>query len=543
MDKSVKKEWIRLDNGNLIMFLHHHLPFLQAKSKVEWNALGDFLLFLDKVITSNSISSSLLFKVSRKEIAKVNTGKYFNIYLENFFIDSRFYFSLKNHNKVKTYYTLHYLSHFIKTVQEYLISKMGIEEYLMPLKLNLTDVIEKDAYSVSFNKSKFIDKTIVELENLVSENTSLIDTTRKTHPIVLTSNYIQTQVDSFLSIFKQKDLIDFYGFTEREARKAVICTKLLTFETRKDTKQTKVFSKRDLKNEITTKIVLNKDEIDKLLAETSIDSLELLSLNTLKQYYVDNSNFVVYKEANIRLYTPLSANIFDFQGSSKILRKKLFKGLWQYDLNVAAPTILYQLFKRYFPTRHLKTLVSYIKDRNTFRYECTEYLIATFGDDNKEKVYNDIKEVITALFYGANILNPRSELSLSLDKRKSLIENMPMFKELITETNILFNDLYDYYITNCKEDDKINVDSRCLINLYEKNNYDKLEKRSKAAILSSVYFFYERTILEIVRDKHPDLTLMIHDGFIIPHKIDNTKLEVDIYNKLKFNMQYTEEQL
>lgn len=538
----IEKEWLRLNNGNLIMFLHHHLPFLQAKTKVEWNALKDFLLLLDRVITSNKHPINIIFRMSKEDIAKFNTGKYFNTYLESFFIDSRFYFSPKKSNKAKTYRTLEYLSHFIRKAQEHLINKMGIEEYLMPLKINLTDAIEKDAYSVVLNKSKFIDMTIVEVENLVNENAPLVDNIRETHPIIFTPNYIQTQANSFVNIFKQKDLIDIYNFTERESRKAVLCTKSFTFEIRKDTKQTKVFSKSDLKNEICTKIVLNKEEVDKLLVETSFDYLTLSSINALKQYYVDNSNFVVYKEANIRLYTPLRANIFDFQGCSRVLRKKLFTGLWQYDLNAAAPSILYQLFKRYFSTRHLKTLASYIKDRNTFRHKCTEYLMSTFDDDNKDKVYGDIKEVITALFYGANILNPRSELSLSLDKRKSLIENVSMFKELITETNILFNDLYDYYITNCKEYDRINVDG-CLINLYEKNNYDKLEKRSKAAILSSVYFFYERTILEIVRDKHPDLTLMIHDGFIIPHKIDNTKLEVDIYNKLGFNMQYTEEQL
>ncbi|MDD2291625.1 MAG: hypothetical protein PHV52_05065 [Aliarcobacter sp.] len=541
MNKSLKeKEWVRLNNGNLIMFLHHHLPFLQAKSKVEWNALGDFLLFLDKIITSNSDSSRLSFKVPRKEIAKFNTGKHFNTYLEHFFVDERFYYTLKKSNEVKNYCTLMYLSEFIKEAQKYLIDIMGIEEYLTPLKINLANVIEKDTYSIPFNKFKFLNMELVEIGNLVSENSPLSDSIRKTHPIILTPNYIQTQVDSFVSVFKQKDLINFYGFTEREARKAVLSVKSFTFETKKDTKQTKVFSKSDLKNEIYTKVVLNKDEVSKLLVETSIDSLTLSSIYALKQYYVDNSNFAVYKEANIRLYTLLRANIFDFQGCTRELRKKLFKGLWQYDLNVAAPTILYQLFKEHFPTRHLKTLVNYIKDKNTFRYECAEYLMTTFEYD-KDKAYADVKELITALFYGATALNPRSELSLSLDKRKSLIENVPMFKELITETNILFNDLYGYYITNCKED-KINLDG-FLINIYKKDKKGRLVKKSKASILSSVYFFYERTILEIVRNKYEDLTLMIHDGFIITHKIDKRELEIEIYNKLGFMVNYSEEQL
>lgn len=543
MNKSVKeKEWVRLNNGNLIMFLHHHLPFLQAKSKVEWNALRGFLLVLDRVITSNNHPNNIIFRMSKEDIAKFNTGKYFNTYLESFFIDSRFYFSPKKSNKAKTYRTLEYLSHFIRKAQEYLINKMGVEEYLMPLKINLTDAIEKDAYTVLLNKSKFIDMTIVDVENLIKENTYLIDTIRKTHPIIFTRNYVQTQVDSSVSVFKQKDLIDFYGFTEREARKAVLSTKSFTFETRKDTKQTKVFLKSDLKNEICTKIVLNKDEVDKLLAENTVDSLTLSSIYALKQYYVDNSNFAVYKEANIRLYTPLRANIFDFQGCSRVLRKKLFTGLWQYDLNAAAPSILYQLFKRYFPKEHLKTLVSYIKDRNAFRYECTRHLMDAFEGENKDKIYDNVKEVITALFYGANILNPKSGLALSLEKRKFLIENVAMFKELIAETNILFNDLYKYYIENFKEDDKIKL-GKHLINLNKKNKKGKLVAKSKASILSSVYFFYERTILEIVRLNHPDLTLMIHDGFIIPHKIDNTKLEVEIYNQLGFMMQYSEELL
>lgn len=167
-DKSMsEKEWVRLNNGNLIMFLHNHLPFLQATSKVEWNALKGFFRLLDYVLTKNNTDDQIRFKMSKKKMSEYGTGKHFNKYLEAFFIDEKFYYTTEL-NEAKTYYTLDFLSNFIINSQKYLIKSMGIDDYMKPIKVDFNTPLIKKAYSVIFSQSSLLDKSHIFLTTLES---------------------------------------------------------------------------------------------------------------------------------------------------------------------------------------------------------------------------------------------------------------------------------------------------------------------------------------------------------------------------------------
>ena len=401
-DKSDKK-WVHLKNGNLIMFLHHHLPFLQATSKVQWNALRGFFRLLDDVFTKNNTNNEIRFKMSKKRMSKYGTGKHFNNYLEAFFIDERFYYSTDS-NEPKTYFTLYFLSDFIISSQKYLIKKMGIDDYMTPLKIDFNTPIIKKAYSVIFSQSSLLDKSCIDVTKLKAfANVFNSDLVRENHPIVTDKKYIDSQLDSDLKILKQADLVSFYGFTDREARSENQEEEIYTFNTKKDVFKPKLHSLSSLKNEIYTKITLDKDAVNNLPNEAiNKNSLELILFYNIKHYYVEKTNYLIYKEVSKRMYALSESNIINFQGLSKAIREKLFKGFWQYDLEAAAPAILCQIYKKFYPTESIDILENYIKNRNVLRVECAKYLVKEFNMIYKD-AYKNVKEFINALFYGTNI--------------------------------------------------------------------------------------------------------------------------------------------
>ena len=541
-DKS-KKEWIQLKNGNLIIFLHHHLPFLQATSKVQWNALKGFFKLLDVVFTKNNTNDEIRFKMSRKNIAKYGTGKHFNKYLEAFFIDENFYYGTDS-NEPKTYFTLYFLSNFIISSQKYLIKKMGIDDYMRPLKIDFNTPIIKKAYSVIFSQSSLLDKSCINITKVMFDagvyNRDLV---RDNHPIVTDVKYIDSQLDSDLKILKQADLVSFYGFTDREAREKSQKGEIYTFDTKKDVFKPKLLSLSSLRNEIYTRIVLDATEVDKLLNESiNKHSLKLILFYNIKHYYVENTNYLVYKEVSKRMYALSQSNIINFQGLSKDIRQKLFKGLWQYDLEAAAPTILCQIYKKFHPTKSIDILESYIKNRNALRIGCAKYLVKKFSMVYKN-AYKNVKELINALFYGADIDNKYSTVALGYQERQALKENVTVFKDFLAETQQFSKGIYDYLLTNFKEDDKINYNGY-IINLIEFLPNGTAKKKSVASVLSHIYYYHEKEILDIVFEKYKnDLILLLHDGFIIDKEIDTKELEESIYSKLKLKIKYEKEEL
>lgn len=541
-DKSDKK-WVHLKNGNLIMFLHHHLPFLQATSKVQWNALRGFFRLLDDVFTKNNTNNEIRFKMSKKRMSKYGTGKHFNNYLEAFFIDERFYYSTDS-NEPKTYFTLYFLSDFIISSQKYLIKKMGIDDYMTPLKIDFNTPIIKKAYSVIFSKSSLLDKSCIDITKLNAfAGVYNRDLVRDNHPIVTDVKYIDRQLDSYLRILKQADLVSFYSFTDREARKESQEEEIYTFNTKKDVFKPKLHSLSSLKNKIYTKIVLDSNEVDNLLNEAiNKHSLELILFYNIKHYYVEKTNYLIYKEVSKRMYALSESNIINFQGLSKATREKLFKGSWQYDLEAAAPAILCQIYKKFYPTESIDILENYIKNRNVLRVECAKYLVKEFNMIYKD-AYKNVKEFINALFYGADIDNKYSDVALGYQERQALKENVTVFKDFLVETQQLFNGIYNYLLTNFKEDDRINYNGY-LINFIEFLPDGTVKKKSEASVLSHIYYYHEKEILDIVFAKYKnDLILLIHDGFIIDKEIDAKELEVYIYSKLNLKMKYEKEQL
>lgn len=96
---------------------------------------------------------------------------------------------------------------------------------------------------------------------------------------------------------------------------------------------------------------------------------------------------------------------------------------------------------------------------------------------------------------------------------------------MLDEAQKLFKGLNSYLCTNFKESDSINYNGY-IINLVEVNG----TKKSEASVLSYVYYYHEKEILDIVAKYKDDLVLLLHDGFIIDREIDTKELEECIYS-------------
>ncbi|MEA3373901.1 MAG: hypothetical protein U9Q62_09445, partial [Campylobacterota bacterium] len=71
--------WIELENGELLLFLHQHLPILQAKSHHEFNGLGPFLRLLDYLITNKFTNETpfIDIRISDDDFKHFGSGKYY----------------------------------------------------------------------------------------------------------------------------------------------------------------------------------------------------------------------------------------------------------------------------------------------------------------------------------------------------------------------------------------------------------------------------------------------------------------------------------
>lgn len=535
-------QWVELQNGELILFLHQHLPSLQAKTHHEFNALGSFLQLLDKLITNKFAASNgapfIEIRISKADILEFGSGKQYKDYIDNFFIpESDYFYSGEAYHRPKKHITYFYMRKFILDAQSILISKLGLDNYCKPLKINLTNPIIEKAYSIPFEQSKILDKDLFELfKNKVGVQEAQ-------------HKFIDKNAASSV-LLTNKQALKYYNhtFNDRQIRTLPLDKTLYTFKVKRISKN-KSFkptlpTAKQLKDNIHTKIKINQASLDKMIKDA--DGFYINLLQNIKNHYQNNDNYLFYKEVTHRLYATSDINKAPLlQGLTKEIRNKIFSGFYQYDLTASAPTILHQLYQRYCKTQKLNTIEAYISNRDSLREVCANYLLVNdkehYQDINKAKT--DVKEVITAIFYGGEVLNRQSGVSMSHLNREALYNNVAEFKALALEAKEMFDDLYKEILKSINVNGHIKYD-KIIINPYtdKLNKKSKKTKRSKASVLSEIYFYHERQILNIAREQFPNIILLVHDGFIIEH-IWVDELEAIIEKELGLKIHYEEEVL
>ncbi|MBU1657740.1 hypothetical protein KKG72_01645 [bacterium] len=535
MAKTVNN-WVTLQNGELILFLHQHLPFLQAKTHHEFNGLGQFLQLLDFLITSkfkhDDTNPHIYIPISKKEFAEFGSAEHYKSYINSFFIANH----ERDKRKIMEHKTYIFLKQFILDAQVLLIEKLGQKNCFKPLKINLVNPQKIKVCSVPFKTSTILDKIFFK---------NFID---KVGVQEAQYAFIDKTAQSSVLLTNKQDLSYYeHGLSARQIRDLPEDKKIYTFEVKRLGKtqpyKPKIPTAKQRKETINTHIRINNIELDKMLAAAV--GLDAYILCAIKIHYSGNSNYLFYEEKKHRLYATAKINTAPLlQGLLKETRKKLFTGFYQYDLTAAAPTILHQLYEKLCDKKKLPAIKAYIADRNSLRGDCANHLLRNHAEAYKDfnKAKTDVKELITAIFYGGNPLNKQSNVEMFYTTRVSLMQNNTGFKALAEEAKEMFDKLYEVIAKNIDAGGNILYDS-IKIDPYKKklDTKGKKIKRSKASVLSEIYFYHERQILNIAIRQFPNILLLVHDGFIIEQSLDYHNLERTIEQELGLMVKYEEE--
>jgi hypothetical protein len=224
--------------------------------------------------------------------------------------------------------------------------------------------------------------------------------------------------------------------------------------------------------------------------------------------------------------------------SSK-LRKIIFQGNYDYDIQAGAPTLLYQYLKKVSKEEvHLEYLAKYIKDREPIRKLCAEKLAKNQNDYKKK--YKEIKETITACLYGGDVTSSFSKIKLPRKERELLLNEVEEFKNLTNDIENLFK-YYEKHIQHefINKGEKIIKMPNGNIELFDKTEDEKLKQRNLKSVVTSIYFSLESQILELMYQTYKeDILLLIHDGFIAKIDIETLELEKLVETNLGYKVRY-----
>lgn len=283
--------------------------------------------------------------------------------------------------------------------------------------------------------------------------------------------------------------------------------------------------------------------------ETNIDSAldkcveveELWAPTIMFAHYdeLTGAKELAYFERDARLYHPL-------QSIPKVVRKVLFKGWIDYDIEAAAPTILSQMVS--FDTPMIK---DYIENKAARREEMAKFL-------NIE--VEDAKAIITSAFFGSctdgdklnwdvgNNTDLVFGLSKIFDKYRETIgekiysyRRFSWFIELASEIAIVYKELSERAKGTAEKEDGdwiITNDSGASKNIGK--------RWSSRVAVGFLYFSMERKVLNIanhyMKSKNAQ-SLLIHDGFIVNQELDLEVLTKRIKATLNLDIKFSKEVL
>jgi hypothetical protein len=256
-------------------------------------------------------------------------------------------------------------------------------------------------------------------------------------------------------------------------------------------------------------------------------------LTAEQEHQLDTGEFE-YKDNGKRIWC-------NFQFIQKTIRNPLLKSKgynWDYDIEAAAPTLLYQYSQRLYQKQWLALSQSKKLRRPHFFIANNIELLITDKSSVRQQIaqdcgctIDDVKKTINALFQGGVLTTYRDsklfqELECDYRKISALKANRflcEMRKEISKMWKIIKEELPVRYIT-------------------DKNGVTK-RRSLRGGDKSQVYLGIEREIAEVIRDylkqtnnKH----LWIHDGWCCSKRIYSDELITEVRRKTGYLIKLTE---
>ena len=561
MEKNNGRERKDLKNGYIIEQLYkHYLPmqrtYTEKKKEEKKKRRGDdekarrnFFFFLDDYLL-NMIENNSLAITQKRIRERYEFGDYFRKRLEIIFEVTRYD---KNKKKSREYILRETSKHIIYELLKVIVQKDKTDELnnIYEVSEHTTD---KEYYSIPFNESKLYKKDVFEnlayydIDENVCENRDLSILGKK--EIFLKMEKANVYLPDKIFV---KEIYNYSKIKYENLKKTDKKFPFYTFtKSRKIIKQTQ--STADLKKYISTNIKINEESIEKLIKECLEDVvndryLYIFGLINLLRQYKEGTNSILYEEKKFRLYSSKRLNFgVNFQSIKSNLRKIIFQGQYDYDINAGAPTLLYQFIKQKYTSENieLQYLESYIKNRKILRKRCAEILAEKNKSKDTKEFEKQTKETFTALLYGSNVLSPKSKLSMNYSNRKYLYDNFDEFRDLVEDVKLLFK-YYKEYIEKLKiestKEDFIEIEKGIFIET-KKNDNGKIVNKKENSIISEIYFYLESKILKLVYENYKeDISLLIHDGFVCRKYLELEELQNLVKEKLGYEVKYSRDLL
>lgn len=220
------------------------------------------------------------------------------------------------------------------------------------------------------------------------------------------------------------------------------------------------------------------------------------------------------------------------QNLPKTLRAELFKGWFDYDIEAAAPTLVYQLASKLYRKWHPEkvdapylSIKRLVDDRTTVR----QHVVDVTGLD-----FTRAKGIVVALFFGAKLV-PH--------------EKQAIFRLVRSDREVMERLKADPFVTAFRRD----VSAMWSLLLMDENARNgvqglrtgvfvpKPETKSKQKM--AMYLRLERRVIDVVEvelRRDGAVPVLVHDGFMIEGKIDKARMEAAIETKTGFVIRLAE---
>lgn len=553
----VGKERMELKNGFIVEQLYKHLVPMQQiykrqkkRKRDDEDAKRNFFFFFDDYLLTPIESSALA--ISQKKIReKYEFGDYFRRRLELIFNVTTYD---KNKKKAREYYLRDYAKEAIYKLLEVIVEKNHIAELSEIYEVGQNPTA-KLVYKIPFSESKLCDGNVLEWEDLsLDENLSM-----NKDLIILNEKPFGKLTKATVNLPDKIYVKEIYNYSKKRyenLKKTDI--ELLFFDFTKSRKKIKQQqNKANLEKYIHTNVHINEQSINNLVnkyIKCKDNFLYIFGLLNILRHYKEGTNSILYEEKKFRLYSSKKLNFgVNFQSIKSDLRKTIFLGQYDYDINAGAPTLLYQYIRKKLNNENieLQYLEDYIKDRKVLRVKCAELLAEKDKSNNKsnniKKYEKQVKEIFTALLYGSNIISSKSKVSMNFSNRKYLYDNFDEFRDLVEDVKQLFI-YYKKYIKELKKESTkegfIEIEEDVFIEIKESDKDNNIVNKKENSIISEIYFYLESKILKLVYENYKeDISLLIHDGFICRKNLEVKELENLVKEKLDFEVKYSKELL
>lgn len=265
------------------------------------------------------------------------------------------------------------------------------------------------------------------------------------------------------------------------------------------------------------KYTKNKLGIKELKSAIDFKSIDMALPDELDQQ-IELGQFD-YVEKSDRLFNPIQFIPSNIRGP--LMANRGYR--YSYDIEAAAPTLLYQQAQRLARARqqnlHLSTIEQYINDRSTIRRRISE------NSDCPEDI---VKKVINALFQGGHLTcHWDSKLFSDLNRDYSLIKRLqvdPTIIEINKDVKSLWASLRDQfpvrYIT-----DKNGKSRRQRLSGKDKSGYYRELEKEVGDVIRKSMRKYKKSLKEV---------LWIHDGWLCDEFVDPNLLIDEVKRQTGF---------